>query len=204
MANRPVPDTISVEVRGTLLGQQVENTFYGRYIAVPDETELQDLANDIADFWVENVTQLLPSGWVGREVYVRDLSAPITVQATSLGIAGEVGSLTGDTMPSLNTKAFARRSGLTGRSSRGRIFWMGLSEAYVSLNLVGTELIGLIVDALEGLDTLMSTAGFTPVVVSRVQNGVTLTTPQTYPVTGWLTTALDVDTRRSRKPGKGS
>lgn len=204
MANRPVPDTVAINVRGTLLGQQVENTFYGKYIAVPDETELQDLADAVADYWVENAIQYLPAGWLGREVYVRDLSAPITVQATSLGILGEVGGLTGDTLPSLSTKAFARRSGLTGRSSRGRIYWMGLSEAYVSLNLVGTELIGLIIDALEGLDTLLSTAGYTPVIVSRVQNGVVLTTPQTYPVTGWITTALDVDTRRSRKPGKGS
>jgi len=203
MANRPVPDTVEVQVRGTLLGQQVENTFYGKYVSPPDETQLQTLADDIADNWVENGLALLPGGWSGREVYVRDLSAPIAVQATSLNILAEVGTAVGDTMPSLISKAFARRSGLTGRSSRGRIYWMGLSESFVSNNLFDSVLAGLIIDFLEGQDSIMAGLGFTPVIVSRFQAGAELTTPLTYPVAAWLATDLSVDTRRSRKANQG-
>lgn len=204
MANRPVPDTISVEIRGTLLSQQVENTLYFKYLVPPDELTLQELADDIADYWVENMLSLLPIGWIGREVYVRDLSAPITVQATSLGIAGIGGEVSGDTMPSYVTKAIARRSGLTGRSSRGRIFWQGIAESSTTGNFWSTGFSNAVIAALEGIDALATLAGFTPVIVSRFQAGVELTTPLTYPVSAWLVTDNALDTRRSRKLGHGS
>lgn len=204
MANQPVPDTIGLYVRGTLLGQQVENTFYYNYIAVPDEAQLQSFADDVADHWDTNGIGNLPNGWTGREVYVRDLAAPITVQATSLGILGSVGIRSGDTMPSFVTLAIARQSGLTGRSSRGRIFWMGLAESDVAVNVVSGALATSIIDFLEDQDAIAVTAGFTPVVVSRFQNNVELTVPQTYPVAGWFARDLNVDTRRSRKIGYGA
>lgn len=196
----PVPDTIGLEIRGTLNGQDVENTFYYRYIAVPDESELQTLVNTVGEYWEEEALAVLPNQWVGREVYARDLAAPITVQASDSSISGLNGSGAGQTMPGFNTLAIARRSGLTGRSARGRIFWMGLDETWVNGNSITAGVADLMVDVIENMDDLVVTLGFTPVIVSRVQSGVTLTVPLTYPITQWLVTDYNVDTRRSRKP----
>jgi len=202
MAYQPVPDTVGVEIRGTLLGQQVENTLYYKYVSPPDEAELADLAEVVADTFIAEWLPLLPAGWIGREVYVRDLSAPITVQATDISILGLAGGQGGETAPSYVTIAVARRSGLTGRSARGRIFWMGLSEVQLQGNLVFAG--GDIVDAVEAMDAAVTTAGYAPVIVSRKQNNVVLANAITYPLTQWLLVDLDLDTRRSRKAGSGS
>lgn len=204
MAFQSVPDTIGVEVRGTLLGQEVENTLYYNYIAVPDESELLTLVNDLGDVFEELWLDVLPLGFEAREIYARDLAAPITVQATNASIAGMDGTYTGDTMPSLLTLAIARRSGLTGRGSRGRIFWMGLSESMVSNNVVGSGVADLMVDALIAMDVAANTLGFTPVIVSRYIGSTPRVTALTFPLVSWSYNDLQVDTRRSRKPGSGS
>jgi len=204
MANNPVPDTLEVEVRGTLNGQDCENTFYYKYVTIPDELELQDFVDALAvavnTEWLAN----LPTGFVGREIYVKDLSAPITVQATSNDIAGSTGTSLGETLPSTDTIAIARTSGLTGRSSRGRIFWMGLSHTQVDGNLITITAANNILNAVAAFDGVATGFAYAPVIVSRYQDHVKLTVPQTYAIALWHITDFATDTRRSRKPGSGS
>lgn len=199
MPTQLVPDVIGVNVRGTMLGVPVENTFFYEYVAVPDESEIQTLVNDLSDYWEENGLELLPAAWVGNQIYARDLAAPITVQATADGLSGLPGTLSGEPLPSYATLAVARRSGLTGRSSRGRIFWMGLGESWTSGNTYSTTVVNGIEAFLVGMDNVASVLGFTPVIVSRYTAGALRPTGVAYPLTTWSVNNLLVDTRRSRK-----
>lgn len=178
----------------------VENTFYFTYDVLPSEEELESFCTVVAAYWEETCKPLLPNGWIGREVYAKDLSAPISIQAVSTDLAGVAGTATGETMAANNTCAVARRTGLTGRSARGRIFWMGLSIEMVSGNFVDTAFRAGMAGAMNGLDTEALIAGFTPCVVSRYQAGVELTTPLTYPLSGWAVVTSRVASRRKRLP----
>lgn len=107
-------------------------------------------------------------------------------------------------MPSFVTKAIARRSGLTGRSGRGRIFWQGLSESQCTGSLInGTPAIDLVNNVIAA-DAAAIALGWTPVILSYVQNGVSLPTAAIYVIAEWLLTDFFTDTRRSRKLGVGA
>jgi len=201
MPFQPVPQTYGVEIRGTNNGVDVENTLYYRYAGDPSETDATVLADTVAVQVLTDWVAQLPTSWVGREVYVRDLATEITVQATSALIAGVLGTAVGEPLASLLTIAIARRSGLTGRSARGRLFWMGLSEAMTTGNIVTSGALAAIVSLIENMDATVETGlGLIPVIVSRYTGSTLRPSALTLPIAQWLATDDVTDTRRSRKP----
>lgn len=199
-----VPNVVGVEVRGTLLGQAVENTLYYSYEGSLTPTMLSTLTGNIAAVVESDWLELLPAGWEGREVYARDLNVEVALQSTNTDISGLDGTAAGETYPSFNTIAIARRSGRTGRAARGRIFWMGLSETMVVLNNVAEVWADGMAAALTTADEAAVTAGFEPAIVSREGSAATPTLAVVYPLATWLAVDYEVDTRRSRKIGSGS
>jgi len=198
MAFQVVPDTLIVEVRGTSFAQQVENTFYYKYVAVPDETDLEDLLTDleavIGTYWLP----YLPDSCIITELYARDLGNEVAAQAF-VSVSPGQGSATGDGMPSFNTIAIARKSGFTGRSARGRIFWLGLAESMVQgQEVLSTPRAG-ITNAIVQFDQAAIALSYVPVIVSRYSGGVKRTEGVTYEIQTWQMTDSNVDTRRSRK-----
>lgn len=194
-----VPDTIGINVRGTFQTVPVENTFYANYVTPPDEAALEALVELLWDQVVADWLPIMSTAFTLSEVYARDLAVEIAAQA-SFSASPADGEVTGDTLPNLNTIAVKRASGLTGRSARGRIFWMGLSESQVDNNIVKIAHAGAIVVALNNFNTVCSAEGFTPVIVSRYHNGAARVTPLTFPFSSWAVTDLQVDRRSSRMP----
>lgn len=204
MAFQPVPGVYEVEVRGTNLGQRTANTFYYAREGAATESEATLIADTVALEVLSQWGAQLPTSWTGVEVFVRDLAVEIAVQATSGLIAGMLGTVVGQPAASLITLAIARRSGFTGRSARGRIFWQAFSEAQLDGNLVGSGEAAAILLMIKNLDLAVQGAGaFTPVIVSRYNGGVKRPTGIALPIAQWLLNDTEQDTRRSRKPKGG-
>lgn len=194
-----VPNTIGVEVRANIFGVAAENTFYATYGAKPTQAELQTLAEDILVAVTAEWIPLLSGGVEIREIYIRDLDTEVADQATVTPATTLTGDVTGDALPSYNTVAVGRRSGLTGRSSRGRIFWLGLADSQTLDNSLATGVGADIVAAVVALDAVLILNGFSPVIVSRYSAGVKRATAVTYPLVAWGLLDDLIDTRRSRK-----
>jgi len=200
MAYQAVPNTIQVMVRGSLAGQSMQNDFYYEHPLALTQAKVDAVTDAVDSYWNNNMLGLLPIAWTGTETYGRALDHATDFQSTSLINAGIAGQINSPPLPSLATVAIARRSAYTGRNGRGRVFWMGLTEADVSANTVSSTLTGNIADALAAMDSYLLTLGYTGVIVSRIVDGVKLTTGQTFPIVQWLAVDNEVDTRRSRKP----
>lgn len=203
MPFQPVPNVVQVNVRGTFQGSQTENTFYYQYVGTMTQERLDDLTDAIDSAVRDNWLPLLSSGWTGREIYARDLSSEVGVQSTDITIGGLTGAVTGDTLPNYATIAIARRSGLTGRSARGRIFWQGLAESQTLNNSIVSTVAANIIDAIQEVDLAALALEFVPVIVSRYTAGTLRLEPLVLELAQWLITDLLLDTRRSRKPGNG-
>lgn len=204
MAFQPVPNCASVEILGDYHGERVENTLYYLYPTTPTEADLQDLVDAIAPVVNGTMMPLLPPQWVGVQVYARGLSLAIDVQATNVTMLGVAGSFPSPGLPGNVTIAVKRSSGLTGRSSRGRIYWMGLPESEVTGNSLSVGLGNQLPTTMEDIDGAALAEGWTPVIVSRRQAGVLLATALTYPITNWSLEDYRTDSQRRRLAGRGS
>lgn len=200
MAFQAAPNVVGAYIRGTFQGKDVENTFYYKYTGTLTQSMVDDLANALHAVVVSDWLPLLSSGYTLRETYVRDLAVEDALQKTVVCTSGCAGAQTGDTLPNQATIAIARRSGLTGRSTRGRIFWPGLREADVANNTVDSTFISNVVAALEALDVAAIAEAFVPVILSRYTAGAPRAVAVAYEVLTWLAVDALVDSRRSRKP----
>jgi len=200
MPFQAVPNTIGLNIRGTFQGSDVENTFYYKYTGTATEELLADLVSAALTAWSTNWKPLLSTGYTLREIYARDLSTEAAVQFGSGLDTGDSGDVTGDTLPNYATIAVARRSGLTGRSTRGRIFWPGLVESQTLNNSLASGLSDDIVDAIQSIDLAAVALDLIPVIVSRYTAGAPRLVAVTYELLTWLVVDQLLDTRRSRKP----
>lgn len=197
MAFIPVPDVIQVEVRAVLVSRPVENTFYYLVPGVIDQ-ELLDAVAETARDYVEENAAIFSTAWLFNGVYARDLSDSTFLSALAPATDVINGTQSGP-LPNNASFAIKRTSGFSGRSARGRIFWMGMCDSYLSsTNTVASVSANSMVSWLEGLDAAIASEGVTPVIVSRFNAGVPRTTGVTYVITDWSYTDLQVDTQRGR------
>lgn len=201
----PVPNVAAVHVRGSLLGQQTENVLYYLFATQPSVGDLEDLcgaiAGVVADFWVSN----LPPEWVGREIYARDLTENPSAEFTDISIIGVNGTYpTGNTLPGNATVALQRSSGLSGRGTRGRIYWQGLSDAVVTGNSVDPAFLANLLGAMDATDAAAAVLAWTPVIVSLFVGDVPRAVGLTFEILTWKYADSLVDSMRRRLQGRGS
>lgn len=200
MAFQAVPNTLGLFIRGTFQLVPVENTFYYKYTPEITPAELAELTeavcNKITSYWLP----LLSTGFKVTEVYARDLAVEAAIQFTDTSLSGDMGAVTGDTLPNRNTLAVKRYSTLTGKNTRGRIFWFGFSESQVDNNYVDTDVVDDIVAAIQQIDTSAVSLGLQPVIVSRYLNGAKRATAVTYDIAAWAAVTNRICKRSSRMP----
>lgn len=201
---QPVPLAAEVQVRSNLNGQEVENTFNFTSTFGWGQDELDALTAAV-DAWVgASYLPNLASALIYGQTYARGLREPIEFESSNTASAG-AGSGGTTTAPNNQAWAISRRTGRTGRSARGRIFLAGipdndkLDDNHIKLATVeGWQTI------MAALDAAAFAAGWTEVIVSRVQAGVRLATALTYPVTEWVVVDNVLDSQRRRLPGRGA
>lgn len=204
MAFQAVPDTAAVHFRATLFGQLIENILYFTKDGGFDSAALADLG-DLADvWWNTSVMALLSNNYTYRETFVQDISVEAGDVYTTLANSGETGAdSSAECAPNNVAIAVSLRTGLAGRSFRGRNYVSGLSMNKIVGNQFETAFITDIQAAYaELLDQLVS-SDFTWVVVSRVADGVLRATGVITPVLVPVITDIFVDSMRRRLTGRG-
>lgn len=203
MAFQAVPDTAQINISYLYNGETCENVLYaekpggyviGDLIALAAQVDVQ-----VAATWLP--LQPIEASYVRTEV--RGLADENDLVASDAGGAGP-GVDASNASSNQVTFAIRKSSGLTGRSARGRLYWIGIPRDKLQTGdenrLIATYLDD-IVDAVDDQRVgINAVSGWNAVLVSRFQGGLKRAEGVTFP---WISTgAVDdiVDTQRGRLP----
>ena len=168
-----VPATVKASFFYTLSGQPAMNRIHISVApTLPTAGDCATIAAALASWWLGNCQALVPATMLLRAVEAVSIAEANGPQATFSAGLPAAGTHNSPALPNNVSLAVSLRSGLTGRSARGRWFWAGLTEDQVTENLVGA---GPAADIVAAIDNLLSTiAGLSafPAIVSYVANGV--------------------------------
>lgn len=199
MAFQAVPDTVEIVIE-YLVDESVSVNVFGAELAGGYTlTDLENLA-DAVDAVV--VADWLPAQ-VEDAVYVsttvRGLAAENDLEAVNTDGAGgggliEIGS------PGNVTFAVKKVSGKTGRSARGRTYWIGMQRSGLTANLnrMDASAAAAIVGAVDALRAGIVTEGWAPVIISRFSGGVKRAQGVTFTWIDSVSVDLNVDSQRRR------
>lgn len=203
MVFQPVLNTAQVNVIYDLNNQQVENVFYGEFPGGYDQVELDALAVRMDLRVRTNFLPQQPPEAVYQRVEVRGLEFENDLIATfSAGPAPGVQPTAA--LPNNVTLSIKQSSGFTGRSARGRTYFIGIPQGTLlssDESFLNPAYVGAVVVALGEIRTgIESLPGWNAVLVSRISNGVPRAFGKTFP---WISeTAINdrVDSQRGRLP----
>lgn len=198
-----VPDTAALEVRCALDGQDVENTLWFRKTTgTVDSENLKALCTTVRVWFVTDVLPKLPAAVTFREVYGRDRGFPDGVEGSSATGAGTAGGIAIAATPNNVSLSVSFRTGRTGRSRRGRNYWLAIPGNKVTANVVDNLYIDDIISSYEELLTVVG-PDWEWVVVSLRSNNNWRETALVTPITEVLVVDDVVDSQRRRLPGRG-
>lgn len=200
MAFQSVPNTFVAEVRYVSALKRIENTLYFENPAGYDADFLTDFAESLFVAWGGNVVNELSSELSLVEVYCKGLTSIVDVQALYIPGAPIAGGVVSASLPNSVACCIAFKSGLTGRSSRGRIYIPGIPEnAVTGDTFVGTFASGMASSVAVAVnEAILPFPGTNHVIVSRVTGGAPRLIGETYIVNSYQSTDNEVDSRRSR------
>lgn len=201
MAFIPAPQVAEFVMRyQSVSGAQMVNVFNILHTNVTwSPEELEDMATILHD-WEQNTARLYRCSGVSLiRISARDISqqfGAILEQDVSPAI---VGSVSTPPLPGNVTFCISYRTGLAGRSNRGRHYWIGLGEAHVDGDVVTQTTADNIQGALTLLnDVTLANAGAIMVVVSRQVNKAPRVTAFTPGINAIFYVDRFVDTQRRR------
>lgn len=203
MAFQSVPDTAEIDMIFTLNGVAAQNVFYAERAGGYVKADLDALAAQIDLQW-DGTWKALQNGEVSYlRTEVRGLDVENDLVVTDNTSAG-VGIKVGAALPNNVTFAVKKESGLSGRSARGRCFWIGVPTAELEStdeNQIKAAYITSMVAAVDDIrEGIVALTGWTPVLVSRFQGGAKRTTGKTFPWISSTNVDTRVDTQRGRLP----
>ena len=201
MAFQAVINAVEIDVIYTYNGIGVQNVFYAHAPAGYVLLDLQQLAGTIDG--------VVGGGWLTEQpteaVYVRTEVRGLTVEndlAASDGTSTGPGTNAGVALPNNVTLSIKKESGLTGRSARGRTYWIGIPRTETTVgdeNILTNVYVTAVVANVELIRTgINGLATWNAVLVSRFTGGAERTVGKTFP---WISSvAIDqrVDTQRNR------
>ena len=204
MPFQPATDIAECEVRMTLQGVPVENVFH--FVTLGggpwDAGSIEALAENLLSLWTTIILPQQSSVLSLRSVLAKDLSAPVAPFFEAFPLVPVNGSLIGAAVANQNAVVLTKRSGLTGRSARGRTYHVGITEDQMNGNFI-TEAYG---DALnEGYELLrqeMADAGAVMVILSRFTGGVERPDGIAFNIVSMGLRNLRIDAQRRRMPSE--
>lgn len=203
MAFQAVPDTAQIDMVYTLNGEPAQNSFYARLQGGYGLADLQALADVIDAVFLTTFVTEQPAESIYLRTDVRGLASENDLVATQNAGTG-AGTHPSSALPNNVTFSIKKSSPFTGRSARGRTFWIGVPNNEVlgtDDNLVTQTWADQVVADIDFVRTQTETVGvWEAVLVSRFANGAKRAMGVTFP---WVTTSavnLVVDTNRGRLP----
>jgi hypothetical protein len=198
----PVVNTLKVEMRYTLFGQQCENVFYVDRGEQAVQIAIDALGPVLVSWWDANMKAHTSRDVSLNSIKITDMSAadgPTLLYTSGLPLAG---TYAGDALPSNVSLAVKLNSSYRGRNSTGRQFLVGIYNGIQEGNLVGAGGVALIKAAYEVLLDDLTTSGFLLEVVSFVLSKVFRTTGLKSPVAS-ISVDNVLDSQRRRLTGRG-
>jgi len=199
MAFQSVPQTAEIVVRYTGQGSNMVNVMAARLVGGYSLSDVELLAGAVDAVVGLQWLAIQTDEVTYVQTNVRGLELINDVEAVNDDNTGP-GALTAVGLPGNATVAIKKQSGLTGRSARGRLYWIGLTNLnlQVDKNKLDAVAVNAIEFALEATRTAILGVGWTPVIVSRFLDGVLRPTGATF---NWINTEavnFDVDSQRRR------
>ena len=204
MAFQKVVDVAEIDMIFTLNGVTAQNVFYAKLPGGYALGNLQALADQIDVNWQGNWRTEQPAEAFYVRTEVRGLAVENDLVATA-SVSSNAGTHISAALPNNVTFAIKKQSGFTGRSARGRCYWIGIPQSEITVadeNLLAAAYAALIVANVDTVRTSINTVGlWEAVLVSRQQGGLKRSEGVTFPWVSTINTDLRVDTQRSRLPG---
>lgn len=195
----PVPNVAQVEMLYTQQGEPCENVYHYQFAAPPTALDLNNLIDAMKAWELNHASALRNVATELTRIRARDLSVQDGLIVDRQVIPTIVGADVSTGLPNNVTVAIAKRTGLGGRSFRGRTFHIGLSDNQVGNN----EILPPTLTALGQVYTLLinvDLSGNPPlVVVSRRHGGNPRLVGVATPVTS-ITIDKFTDSQRRRLP----
>lgn len=201
----PTPGGVKVCMRYMKAGQQVCNVFHVDVGGAPSTADLIAIGGAFKDWWSAKVKPYQSEDVTLQAVEVTDietLGAPGIEYTTGLPDTGTVGA---PPLPNNVTIASKLSSGLTGRSYRGRSYFVGLTPAYILADnqhinpTMSTAFNAMWEDLLSRIVAL----GFELAILSLRNGGADRTSGVLTAVTNVLTNTV-LDSQRRRLPERGA
>lgn len=201
----PAAAVAEVELRCTLAGQRVENTLYWRLTAggTPTPVQVETLTEDLYAWFIANYLPQSSASLTLRSLYGRDLTTASGAVHERVSAPGEVGGVGGNAASNNVSLCLSFKTGLAGRSNRGRNYMMGIPASSVAGNLISGPYMTAMLDAYNELIDPAFSPGWKWGVLSRFSGGA--------PRAAGVFTLINsvgfyddvVDSMRRRLPGRG-
>ncbi|KKL06102.1 hypothetical protein LCGC14_2599380 [marine sediment metagenome] len=200
MAFQRVENTVEIDVNYTQNGEPLQNTFYARFGGAYSLSNLVALAAAV-DAHISTIWLPLQTGSCDyASTDVIGLNAENDFFASNNNGAGP-GTDLSEGLPNNATVSIKKSSGLSGRSARGRNFWIGTptNKLASNENFLDFSYGTFIEDALDGVRGVIDAEfNWDAVLVSRFQGGAKRPEGVTFP---WLSSTLvnlAMDSQRGR------
>lgn len=203
MAFVPTANTVMAEIRMLWDVQKVENTLFFQGSSTVDAAELTALGDALVSWFETNVQPLQSSEVLLREIYLTDLTSESALTHTRPVVPNTPGGTSSPSLPNNVSLTVSFRSAGRGRFSRGRNYFVGLSEGQVVNNAVSLAFADDLALAYQALLTALP-AGWTWVVCSRYTAAGPRVAGFNSPVVAALVVDNVVDSQRRRLPGRGT
>jgi hypothetical protein len=204
MAFVPAPNIVEVEWRALRFGQHIENRVMVDMLAVPNLGTMNTLADEVITWLTDHYSHIIDAAVQFTELVLTDQSTITGLQITR-DITGITGAFAGAPKPNAVSLCMSLRSGRRGRSARGRMYLLGLSQdMFIDANNVSGPFATLAITAVQALVNALATAGTPLVIVSyRTGNAPRPGGPVYFVVEGVQLVDNVVDSQKRRKPGVG-
>lgn len=204
MAFIPVPSTVQAELVYTWAGETCENVLHFEATGSPSPTEMVELGEHLIDWFDTYMKQYVNVTASLVNVKLTDLNAAFAPALDVTEGLPIVGTAAGDSLPNNVSCVFSKRTIFRGRSYRGRIYQVGLSEQHVTANAVLATPRNAMVAAWSQLISFTTPGeAWQLVVVSRYEDNAPREFGLTTPVVT-ITTDGVIDSQRRRLPGRGT
>lgn len=205
MAFIPVPRCARAELRYTAQSQQCMNTLWFEHADIaPDQQALSTLASVVYDWWVDQLAPITSQSVELREVYVLAQDGggnEFTLAGTPPGNAG---GAVGAPLPNNVTLCVSFRTGLAGRSYRGRNYPVGILKDNSNGNYAESDYANLLQEAYHQLSEALIETDWTWVVATRYSNNAPRIVGAATPVIAVVVTDFALDSQRRRLVGRGT
>jgi len=200
----PAPNIVMCEILAQKDGQLIENRVMVNVGHEPIAADLTALANEFTSWCNVTYKTLLPADVTITGLRLTSLHEENAVQLqTALALVGTVAL---PAAPNETTYCISLRTGVSGRSARGRFYWLGLALANIgTTNRVGALFRTNSTAGVQSLINQLNSVATPWMIVSYIANGVPRPGGPVYFQVLTATTTDDiVDSQRRRRPGIGS